>query len=56
MSAEASQRGENNVEERLLDLAKSQPNGISNDDIKEHMPDVPLPDITAAINKFLKKG
>ncbi|XP_018577814.1 probable DNA-directed RNA polymerase III subunit RPC6 [Anoplophora glabripennis] len=57
MSEESSQNGDrNNVESQLLELAKSQPEGISNDDIKEHMKDVPLPEITLIINKCLKNG
>lgn len=56
MSAESSQNGDYNVINRLLDLAKSKPNGISNEDVKEHMPNVSLPEITAAINQCLKNG
>ncbi|CAG9821552.1 unnamed protein product [Phaedon cochleariae] len=53
METEPSQ---NDVETRLLDLAKSQPNGVSNDDVKAHLSDVPLPELTAIINKCLKNG
>ncbi|KAJ8934184.1 hypothetical protein NQ314_013538, partial [Rhamnusium bicolor] len=57
MSGETSQNGDlSSVENRLLELAKSQPEGISNADIKEHISDVPLPEITAVINKCLKNG
>ncbi|KAJ8981346.1 hypothetical protein NQ317_002883 [Molorchus minor] len=44
------------VESRLLELAKSKPEGISNSDIKEHIADIPLAQITAVINKCLKNG
>lgn len=47
---------QNSIENRLLELAKSLPEGISNDDIKQHMKDVPLPEITPIINKCLKNG
>lgn len=57
MSEGLSQNGDqNSIESRLLELAKSQPEGISNDDVKEHMKDVPLPEITLIINKCLKNG
>lgn len=56
MSGASSQHGDNIIEERLLEMAKSQPNGICNDDIKQHMPNVSLPKITAVINKCLKNG
>lgn len=57
MSGEASLNGGSiNVEERLLQLAKANPEGISNDDIKEHITDVPLAEVTAVINKCLKNG
>ncbi|CAH1108672.1 unnamed protein product [Psylliodes chrysocephalus] len=46
----------NETENNLLELAKSNPDGISNDDIKRHMPDIPLTEITAIINKCLKNG
>nr|CAH7763144.1 unnamed protein product [Callosobruchus chinensis] len=44
------------LELRLLELAKSNVEGISNDDIKEQIPDISLPDLTNVINKFLKNG
>lgn len=56
MSADTAQNGDGSIEDRLVELAKSQPDGISNDDIKQHMPEVPLPEITAIINKCLKNG
>lgn len=56
MSSETTQNGDRSVEDRLIELAISKPEGISNDDIKQHIPDVSLPEITAAINKCLKNG
>lgn len=56
MSAKSFQNGDNSLVNRLLVLAKSKPDGISNDDVKEHMPEVSLPEITAAINQCLKNG
>lgn len=56
MSVESAQNGDSSVENRLLALAKSKQDGISNDDVKDHMPDVSLSEITAAINKCLKNG
>lgn len=50
------QNGDSSIEDRLLELAKSRPDGISNDDIKQHMPEISLPEITAVINKCLKNG
>ncbi|CAG9769166.1 unnamed protein product [Ceutorhynchus assimilis] len=44
------------IESRLLDLARLQPEGISNKDLKQQLPDVPLTDLTGVINKFLKNG
>ncbi|KAK9869329.1 hypothetical protein WA026_003083 [Henosepilachna vigintioctopunctata] len=43
-------------EHKLIELAKSKPDGISNDDIKSAIPDAKIEDIAAAINKFLKNG
>ncbi|XP_060531084.1 probable DNA-directed RNA polymerase III subunit RPC6 [Cylas formicarius] len=44
------------VENQLLELAKSKPEGVSNKDLKDHLPDVPLADITRIINKCLRSG
>ncbi|CAH0550643.1 unnamed protein product [Brassicogethes aeneus] len=43
-------------EEALLDLAKSQPEGFNNDDIKQNLPNVPITEVTGIINKYLKNG
>ncbi|KAJ8963180.1 hypothetical protein NQ318_018645, partial [Aromia moschata] len=57
MSQGTSQNGDlSTVEQRLLELAKSKPEGISNADIKEHISDIPLTEITVIINKCLKNG
>lgn len=56
MSAGAALNGDNSIEDRLLELAKSKPEGISHDDIKQHMPEITLQEITAVINKCLKNG
>ena len=44
------------AENSLLELAKIKPDGFSNKDLKDHMPDVPLTEVTAIINKLLKSG
>ncbi|XP_050514754.1 probable DNA-directed RNA polymerase III subunit RPC6 [Diabrotica virgifera virgifera] len=60
MSTQSSQNGNvsesTEAENRLIELAKSNSEGISNDDITKHMPDVPLTEITTIINKCLKNG
>ncbi|CAG9857909.1 unnamed protein product [Phyllotreta striolata] len=56
MSEDSSSSELSEIEIKLLDLAKSNPDGISNDDIKKQIPDVPLTEITAIINKFLRNG
>lgn len=57
MSAETSQsNGDGSIESRFLELAKSQPEGISNKTLKQLLPDVPLPELTAIINRFLQNG
>ncbi|KAF5304911.1 hypothetical protein FQR65_LT00795 [Abscondita terminalis] len=43
-------------ENRILELAKSKANGISNNDIKTDMPDIPAEVWTKTINKLLKAG
>ncbi|KAL3285827.1 hypothetical protein HHI36_000349 [Cryptolaemus montrouzieri] len=40
----------------ILELVKNKPDGISNDDIKEAIPDAKIEDIAVAINKCLKTG
>lgn len=44
------------VEEKILQLAKSKENGISNKDIQETIPEVPASDWTKIVNKLLKNG
>lgn len=44
------------VKNQLLEEAKSQSNGISNKDIYNLFPDVPLKQVTDVINKCLKNG
>lgn len=56
MSTESSNNSEGDSESRLLELARLKPEGISNKDLKENMPDVPLSDLTGIINKLLKNG
>ncbi|XP_057654037.1 probable DNA-directed RNA polymerase III subunit RPC6 [Diorhabda carinulata] len=60
MSTEEHQNGnvtENDeTENLLLELAKANEEGISNEDIKKHMPDIPLTEITVIINKCLRNG
>lgn len=57
MSSEShTQNGDTTVEDQLLELAKSKPVGITNDDIRHQIPDISLPEITAVINKCLKNG
>nr|XP_023021012.1 probable DNA-directed RNA polymerase III subunit RPC6 [Leptinotarsa decemlineata] len=54
---EASEHGnQNEAESQLLDLAKSQAQGISDEDIKAHIPDIPITELVAIINKCLSKG
>ncbi|CAH1365268.1 hypothetical protein MTP99_001554 [Tenebrio molitor] len=43
-------------EDRLLELAKSRPEGISNENIKQCIPNLPLEELAVIINKCLKNG
>lgn len=43
-------------EDRLLELAKSNPDGITNNDIKQEIPNLSLEETTTIINKCLKNG
>ncbi|XP_066143949.1 DNA-directed RNA polymerase III subunit RPC6 isoform X1 [Euwallacea fornicatus] len=45
-----------NAESRLIELAQQNPDGISNEDLKQNMPQVSLQDLTEIINKLLKSG
>lgn len=54
-SAEASNT-ENNIEDKLLELAQTKPNGLTNKDIQCELPDVPPTVWTTVVNKFLKAG
>ncbi|KAF5275415.1 hypothetical protein FQA39_LY06872 [Lamprigera yunnana] len=54
--AETTDSTQSESEKHFLELAKSKPNGISNDDIKNKMLDVPPEVWTKIINKFLKSG
>lgn len=44
------------IEEQIVVLAKREENGISNDDIKKEIPNVPPAEWTKVINKLLKNG
>ncbi|KAL1514296.1 hypothetical protein ABEB36_003575 [Hypothenemus hampei] len=43
-------------ESHIIELAKQRPEGISNKDLKENMPQLDLPELTGVINKLLKGG
>lgn len=51
---------ENNSEEalkeKIVDIAKKYPKGISDKEIKAAMPDLSTPDLVSAINKLLQQG
>lgn len=47
---------DSNKEEQLITLAKSKPGGISNEDIKQMMPNLSLEELAIIINKCLKNG
>lgn len=51
-----SEVSESNAESRLIELAKENPDGISNNDLKQSMPELPLNEMTTIINKLLKSG
>ncbi|KAK4885409.1 hypothetical protein RN001_001680 [Aquatica leii] len=59
MSKSESESRENNEiesENRILELAKSKPNGISNNDIKTEISNIPPEVWTKTVNKLLKTG
>lgn len=56
MSSETPEGSENAIENQLLELAKTKPDGISNKDIQTSIPDVPAKVWTTVINKLLKSG
>ncbi|XP_030749254.1 probable DNA-directed RNA polymerase III subunit RPC6 [Sitophilus oryzae] len=56
MDEQTSSQNEDNNETQLIELAKTKPEGISNSDIKEHMPSLPMLELTTIINKLLKNG
>ncbi|RZC38598.1 DNA-directed RNA polymerase III subunit RPC6 [Asbolus verrucosus] len=57
MNEATSSNGEGmNNEERLLELAKNKPEGISNEQIKQCMPNLLLEELAIIINKCLKNG
>lgn len=44
------------VENKIVDAAKSKPDGISNEEIQAHLSDIPAEVWTKVINKLLKSG
>ena len=44
------------IENRLIELAKSKPNGITNDDIKNELSDTSAEAWAKVVNKLLKSG
>lgn len=56
MSSETAEGSESEVENHILELAKSKPDGISNKDIQNSIPDTPAKVWTMVINKLLKAG
>lgn len=43
-------------DQKLLELAKTKPEGISNEDIQQYIPNLTLEELAVIINKLLKNG
>lgn len=56
MESDAAESSDVSIENQILELAKSTPDGISNNDIQNTIPDVPAEVWTTVINKLLKSG
>lgn len=54
--AESGESSASSIENVIVQLAKDKPNGISNEHIKNAIPDTPLEIWTKIINKLLKSG
>lgn len=51
-----SSKDEDHVTEKILNIAKKNPKGISDKDITAALPDLSSADLVAAINKLLQQG
>lgn len=56
MASESDDAGDINIENQIIDLASSKPDGISNKDIQTNIPNVSAKVWTTVINKLLKSG
>lgn len=56
MASKSSESGDISIENQIIEIAISKPDGISNKDIQEDLPNIPAKVWTTVINKLLKSG
>lgn len=56
MALKSSESNDMSIENRIIEIAISKPDGISNKDIQDDIPDIPAKVWTTVINKLLKSG